>query len=1391
MLAMREPPLSFDRLLRSAIFASSPVFKPIHSPWLNRVLGVCTASTSAAKRYKPVARKVRPVPTYMPTLSAQALRPIDSPIIPTLPANPPSRQQFKPTLRLTADRLASILKTVPDGFLRDGELDLLVHVLDINQGALAWTEAERGTFSREFFPDYEIPVIEHVPWVRPPIRIPKALEAKVRTVVQGQIDAGNYEYSSVSYRAASFPVLKKNGEPRMVINLEDLNAVTVRDSALPPRADDFAESFVGHQIYAVLDLFSGYNGIQLAEGSRDLTTFHSLCGALRNTRLPQGFTNAMQVFQRWIMHVLGPMAPAFADAFVDDCGAKGPVSRYNDEAIQGNAGIRRFVFEFASTLNLLLHRFRMAGVTASGSKLILATPRVQIVGSVVSAEGWHLEHSLINKIIKWPYCESVTEVRGFLGTAGVGRKWIKNFALIAKPLTALCRKTEDIFSFGDNEKRAMDELKALVTKAPVLRKIDYELAATITQGPRASQHGLVVLAVDSSIHGAGWVIYQYNESDKHPTLFGSCTFNATESRYSQPKVELYGVFRAMKECRHRIWGVHFRLDVDASYLKKMIHEPDLPNAPMTRWVTYIQLFDFELNHVPADKHRVEDGLSRRAPADEDSSESNGEGELTRLIGQSMRHERNLANAFLGIMADRQTSDSYAVVGLEYRKLGSSRSRARVSMVTTMGEFASSKADRIKEWQRLYPASYGMDVKPRTHNADVVQAERLEPRWFKYHYRLFPAGPTTEPNPRTGGDIWTPIEQPENMSPFHPALLRNEDDASYVGQEFMVRRMPRVSWAEVLLGDSIVGVEITEYRPAYLTSGTAQLLIEKDAVMARRDRVDAAARSHWDWGVGNSTWIARYGETRLEYEELKPPRSWADIRCATHEHKIANSITTGGFAELLEYLEAGTLPERYAADLSGARAFKRRAQQFVAHDRRLWKVSRTGIPRLVVLDEDRRKGIVAEAHNDCGHRGRDPTYRKVADRYYWPDMYDYIAYFVRSCNACQYRSRTRSIAPLTPTLTPAILRAFCFDTIHMPRGENGHKYLLHGSDTLSKWAEGRSARRNDSETWAKFWWQDIICRFGCIPVFICDGGPEFKGAARILLERHGIAAILSTPYHPEGNGIAERDGQTLMRAILKVCGSNSHRWPRHLHAALLAIRTTVSRATGFTPYFLLYGKHCLFPFDLTDRTWYRLAWDKVKTTEDLLAIRTQQIERREIVLGEATENVRASRQRAVDDFMRKHAKVIQLSQYEAGTWVLVHETWLDAQHGNKGALRWAGPYVVHERYPSGSYCLRELDGTVLKEHVAANRLRLFFYRNDYQTLLTILDLAPADDARLDDIPHHLFHIQESTLRHVLEQSPEHEAGTWTLVGRTFDQDSLHFTNIAEQLAIIRDYYTPWF
>ena len=140
------------------------------------------------------------------------------------------------------------------------------------------------------------------------------------------------ENSTASYRGRIFAVSKPGGI-RIVHDVQELNAITVRDSALPKRTDNFAEGFVGQAIYSQADLFSGYDGRILAEVSRPLTTFHSILGPLRSCVLPQGYTNAVTEFQRNVDHVLAEEMPEHADGFVDDVGIKGPRSDFDGELV--------------------------------------------------------------------------------------------------------------------------------------------------------------------------------------------------------------------------------------------------------------------------------------------------------------------------------------------------------------------------------------------------------------------------------------------------------------------------------------------------------------------------------------------------------------------------------------------------------------------------------------------------------------------------------------------------------------------------------------------------------------------------------------------------------------------------------------------------------------------------------------------------------------------------------------------------------------------------------------------------------------------------------------------------------------------------------------------------
>jgi transposase InsO family protein len=116
----------------------------------------------------------------------------------------------------------------------------------------------------------------------------------------------------------------------------------------------------------------------------------------------------------------------------------------------------------------------------------------------------------------------------------------------------------------------------------------------------------------------GFILAQIDENGKRrPARYGSLPLNEREARYSQPKLELYGLYRALRHWRIHLIGVKtLHVEVDAQYIKGMLKEPDIqPNAAINRWIQGILTFDFKLIHVPGNKFKGPDALSRRPMAE--------------------------------------------------------------------------------------------------------------------------------------------------------------------------------------------------------------------------------------------------------------------------------------------------------------------------------------------------------------------------------------------------------------------------------------------------------------------------------------------------------------------------------------------------------------------------------------------------------------------------------------------------------------------------------------------------------------------------------------------------------------------------------------------------------
>ncbi|GJE99479.1 polyprotein [Phanerochaete sordida] len=686
----------------------------------------------------------------------------------------------------------------------------------------------------------------------------------------------------------------------------------------------------------------------------------------------------------------------------------------------------------------------------------------------------------VDKILNWPRLRNAREVRGFLGLCGTVRIWIKNYSLIARPLTELVRQDAD-FVWDERRQAAFQRLKTLVTAAPALHTIQYELDWPI------------VLSVDSSNIAVGFILSQRDDKGKkRPARYGSLPMNEREARYSQPKLELYGLFRALRAFRiHLVGAKKLQVEVDAKYIKGIL------------------LFDFELLHVPATGFKAPDALSRRG---------------------------------------------------------------------------------------------------------------LGP------------GETIE----TDEDDWV-----DDI-----ALLVREQ---HLPVPTIMRRQP---------GRYVLATFDTDDRPQ-----------KPDEPLHEQDRV---------------------------------------------------------LIEIYDYLTQLALPGGLTEKQQ--QRFISRAHKFFVQNGALFKRAGPRVPKKCIFNPARRRRLLQAAHDDLGHRGERATLHTLHLRFYWPTMPTDCQDYVRSCHECQVRSVRKVQTPLLISAPTNIFVKIHLDVMFMPRSR-GLRYVVAATDDLSGAGEGRALSANTANLIAKFLWEEIFCRYGAVGQITTDNGSEVQAAVTRLMDRWHIPRVTISPYNSKANGVVERRHFIIRESIIKACEGNTAKWPDFVHHAFFADRITIRRATGFSPYQLLYGTDPVLPFDLSEASFLIDGFTRNMSTTDLLAARIRQLEKRPQDIARAAATLKASRIRSKEVFERRFASRLVSSSYAPGTLVLMRNSAISTSHSRKHQPRYLGPYQVLRRTERGSYVIQELDGSASRHGVAADRLVPYITRGD-QRLLKLTKPDPYED---DDEP----------------------------------------------------------
>jgi transposase InsO family protein len=152
-----------------------------------------------------------------------------------------------------------------------------------------------------------------------------------------------------------------------------------------------------------------------------------------------------------------------------------------------------------------------------------------------------------------------------------------------------------------------------------------------------------------------------------------------------------------------------------------------------------------------------------------------------------------------------------------------------------------------------------------------------------------------------------------------------------------------------------------------------------------------------------------------------------------------------------------------------------------------------------------------------------------------------------------------------------------------KAPEGYTHPLVAMDKFSKWIEARSITNLRAEQVVSFF-TDIINLFGVPNSIITDNGSQFTDRKFLkFCDKHHIRVDWAAVAHPQTNGQVERANgmilQGLKPRIFDKLNKSGRKWLQELPAVVWSLRTTPRRATGFTPFFLVYGAEAVLPTDL--------------------------------------------------------------------------------------------------------------------------------------------------------------------------------------------------------------------
>ena len=292
--------------------------------------------------------------------------------------------------------------------------------------------------------------------------------------------------------------------------------------------------------------------------------------------------------------------------------------------------------------------------------------------------------------------------------------------------------------------------------------------------------------------------------------------------------------------------------------------------------------------------------------------------------------------------------------------------------------------------------------------------------------------------------------------------------------------------------------------------------------------------------------------------------------------------------------------------------------------------------------------------------------------------------VRDCARCVRRKHpVNQVAPLQNVFTTQPMELVGMDYLTLETSKGGFENILVVTDHLTKYSQAYPTRNQTAKMTAQVLYNNFIVHYGFPARLHSDQGRNFESKViKELCVLGGIEKSRTTPYHPMGNGQCERFNRTLLEMLGTLETDQKVDWKTYVAPLVHMYNSTQHDTTGFSPYFLLFGREPRLPIDLLlpspDTTGAKTFTGYIEGLRERLKHAHQVVQARLTGKGEASQ--------------KWYAKKVRCATLQLGDQVLLRQIGLQGK--NKLADRWQEEVYVVTSQPNASipvFSVRRLDG----------------------------------------------------------------------------------------------------